>query len=41
MDEDELELGEETIKEIIKSREEYNRGNFYSFEEVKKEITRK
>ncbi|GAG32709.1 unnamed protein product [marine sediment metagenome] len=38
MNEDELELSEETIKEIQKSREDYKKGNFYTLEEVKKRI---
>jgi hypothetical protein len=41
MNEDEIELSEQTIKEIQKSREEYKKGSFYSFEEVKKEMNRK
>lgn len=38
MDEEELELSEETIKEIQKSREEYKKGNFHTLEGVKKNI---
>lgn len=41
MNENDLELSEETIKEIQKSREEYKKGNFYTLEEVKKEMNRK
>ncbi len=41
MDEEELELSEETIKEIQKSREEYKKGNFHTLEEVKKGVDRK
>ena len=41
MNGDELELSEETIKEIQKSREEYKNGNFYKLEEVKKRLNRK
>ena len=38
MDEDELELSEETIKKIQKSRGEYKKGNFYTLDEVKKKL---
>jgi len=38
IDEDDLELSEETIKDIKKSREGYKKGNFYTLKEVKKEI---
>ena len=38
MNEDELELSENTIKEIQKSRKEYSNGNIYSLDKVKKEI---
>lgn len=37
-DEDELELSEETIREIQKAREEYKKGNFYTLDEVKKRL---
>lgn len=33
---DELELSEEIIKEIQKSREEYRKGNNYTLDEIKK-----
>jgi hypothetical protein len=35
LDEDELELIEETIKDIKKSREEYKKGNVYSLKDIK------
>ena len=38
MDEDELELNKETMEEIQKSREEYEKGKYYSLDEVKKRI---
>ena len=38
MNEDELELSEQTIKEIQKSRGEYKKGKNYSLDEVKKEL---
>ena len=38
MNEYELELNEETIKEIRKSREEYKKGNFYTLDEVNKNL---
>lgn len=41
MNEDELELSEETIKDLQKSREEYRKGKIHSLEEVKKETNRK
>ena len=37
MDKDELELNEETKKEIQRSREEYKKGKTYTFEKVIKE----
>jgi len=33
-----LELSEETKKDIEKAKEEYKRGNFYTLEQVKKEL---
>lgn len=33
-----LELSEQAKKDIIKSKEEYKRGNFSTLEEVKKEL---
>ncbi len=41
MGEEELELSEETIKEIQKSREEYKKGHVHTLEEVKKRLDRK
>jgi len=38
MNEDELELSKQTIKEIKKSRKEYKKGKIYSLDKVKKEI---
>jgi len=38
MNENELELNEETMKEIQRSREEFKNGKYYILEEVKKEI---
>ena len=38
MNEDELELNEETKKEIQRSREEFKKGSYYSLEEVKKRL---
>ncbi len=38
MNENESELNEETIKEIQRSREEFEKGKYYTLEEVKKEI---
>ena len=35
LDEDDLELSEETIKDIKKSREEYKKGNVYSLNDIK------
>jgi len=35
LDEDDLELIEETIKDIKKSREEYKKGNVYSLKDIK------
>ena len=35
-EEDELELSEQTKKDMKKSREEYKKGKVYSLEEVKK-----
>jgi len=36
MDEDELELNEQTKKEIAQSRAEYKAGKTHSFEKIKK-----
>jgi len=33
-----LELSEETKKDIEKSKEEYKRGEFYTIEQIKKEL---
>ena len=41
MVEDDLELSEDTIKEMKKSRDEYKKGKKCSLDEVKKEINRK
>jgi len=38
MSEDGLELSDETIKDLQKSREEYKKGNFYTLDEVKKKL---
>ena len=38
MDEDEYELSEETIKEIQKLREEYDKGKIYTLDGVKKKL---
>jgi len=38
MNEDELELSEETVKEIQKAREAYKKGNFYTLDKVKKRV---
>ena len=38
MDEDELELNEETLKEIKRAREDIKKGKYYTLEEVKKRL---
>ena len=41
MNEDDLELSEETMKDLQRSRAEYKKGNFSTLAEVKKEMNRK
>lgn len=38
MDEDELELNEETLKEILRARKDIKKGKYYNLEEVKKRL---
>ena len=38
MDEDELELNEETLKEIQIAREDIKKGKYHTLEEVKKRL---
>jgi hypothetical protein len=38
MDEDELELNEETLKEIKRAREDIKKGKYHTLEEVKKKL---
>ena len=38
MDEDELELNEETLKEIKREREDIKKGKYHTLEEVKKKL---
>jgi len=41
LDEDDLELNAETIKEIQKSRDDYKKGNVYSLKDIKKKLKNK
>jgi len=38
MDEDDLELNEETTKDIEKSREEFKKGKYYTLKGVKRKL---
>ena len=38
MNQDEFNLSGETIKEIQKSREEYDKGKIYTLDEIKKKL---
>ena len=38
MNEDDLELNEQTMKEVKRSREEFKKGKCYTMEEIKKEM---